>query len=256
VHVALNDGFFIKAGSMTGIGDRFQQETKYRPDKVERGGTRWTARPEPYKTYPDSVKVVLPSLEPDNPMTLDEALNERKSVRRFRPDPIPLAQLSYLIWASTGIQRTEQGYEFRTAPSAGALYPIETYIVANNVLGLEPGLYHYAIRNHELERLQAGDLRRPIMAAALGQKMCAEAPAVFVWTAIFARSKWKYAQRAYRYIYLDAGHIAENLALAAVSLGLGACSIGALLDDEVNTLLGVDGVEESIVYMSVVGRPA
>lgn len=241
---------------MTGIGQRFQQDTKYRPDKAERGPTRWTARPEPYKTYPDSVKVVLPSFEPDHPMTLDAALHERKSIRRFRPEPMPLAQLSYLIWASTGVQRTEQGYEFRTAPSAGALYPVETYIVANGVGDLEAGLYHYAVRNHELERLRAGDLRRPIAAAALGQDMCAEAAAVFVWTAIFARSQWKYAERAYRYIYLDAGHIAENLALAAVSLGLGTCQIGALLDDEVNKLLGVDGVEESVVYMSVVGLPA
>ncbi len=241
---------------MTGIGDRFQQETKYRPDKMERGAARWTARPEPYKTYPDSTKVVLPSLQTENPMTLDEALNERKSVRRFRPEPISLAQLSYLIWASTGIQRTEQGYEFRTAPSAGALYPIETYIIANAVRDLEPGLYHYVVRNHELERLCSEDMRRPIVAAALGQQMCAEAPAVVLWTALFARSKWKYAQRAYRYIYLDAGHIAENLALAAVSLGLGTCPIGALFDDEVNKLLGVDGIEESIVYMSVVGLPA
>jgi SagB-type dehydrogenase family enzyme len=189
-------------------------------------------------------------------MTLDETLNERKSVRRFRAEPIPLAQLSYLIWASTGIQRTEQGYEFRTAPSAGALYPIETYIVANKVRDLEPGVYHYGIRNHELERVRSGDLRRPIVAAALGQEMCAEAAAVFVWTAMFARARWKYAQRAYRYIYLDAGHVAENLALAAVSLGLGACQIGALFDDEVNKLLDVDGAEESVVYMSVVGLPA
>ena len=97
---------------------------------------------------------------------------------------------------------------------------------------------------------------RPVVPAALGQEMCAEAAAVFVWTAVFARSKWKYAQRAYRYIYLDAGHIAENLALAAVSLGLGTCPIGALFDDEVNKLLAVDGIEESVVYMSVVGLPA
>ncbi len=240
---------------MTGIGDRFQQETKYRPDKMERGGARWTARPEPYKTYPDSAKVVLPSLEADNSMTLDEALNQRKSVRRFRPELISLGQLSHLIWASTGIQRTEQGYEFRTAPSAGALYPIETYIIAHHVRDLEPGAYHYGIRNHELERVRSGDMRRPIVAAALGQEMCAEAAAVFVWTAIFARAKWKYAQRAYRYIYLDAGHIAENLALAAVSLGLGACPIGALFDDEVNKLLEVDGTDESVVYMSVAGVP-
>lgn len=238
-----------------GIGDRFQQETKYRPDKVEAGATRWTARPEPYKTYPDGDKVVLPSFEPGRCMSLDEALNRRKSVRRFLAAPIGLPQLGYLIWASAGIQRTEQGYEFRTAPSAGALYPIETYIIANNVGGLEPGAYHYGVGKHDLERIRPGDLRRQIAAAALGQGTCATAAAVFVWTAVFARAKWKYAQRAYRYVYLDAGHIAGNLALAAVSLGLGTCQIGALFDDEVNKLLAVDGVEESVVYMSVVGVP-
>jgi SagB-type dehydrogenase family enzyme len=241
---------------MTGIGDRFQQETKYRPDKMERGGLRWAARAEPYKTYPDSAKVALPPPEADHPMTLDEALKQRKSIRRFRPELISLAQLGYLIWASTGIQRTEQGYEFRTAPSAGALYPIETYIISHRVRDLEPGAYHYGIRSHELERIRAGDMRGLIAAAALGQEMCAEAAAVFVWTAIFARSTWKYAQRAYRYIYLDAGHTAENLSLAAVSLGLGTCQIGALFDDEVNGLLGVDGTDESVIYMSVVGVPA
>ena len=240
---------------MNGIGDRFQQETKYRPDKAEGAAARWTARPEPYKTYPDSVKVVLPSLEPDGQRTLDQAFNERKSVRRFRPGPIGLDQLSYLIWASAGIQRTEQGYEFRTAPSAGALYPIETYIVANQVRDLEPGVYHYGIRNHELERIRFGDLRGPMAAAALGQEMCAKAAAVFVWTAIFARAKWKYGNRAYRYVYLDAGHIAGNVALAAVGLGLGTCQVAALYDEEVNALLGVDGENESVVFMTVVGNP-
>ena len=89
--------------------------------------------------------------------------------------------------------------------------------------------------------------------AALGQTQCMEAPAVFIWTAVFQRTKWKYGQRAYRYIYLDAGHIAENLALAAVSLGLGSCQIGALFDEEINQIIGVDGKEESVLYMTVTG---
>ena len=241
---------------MSDVGDRFQQETKYYPDKMVGGDMRWSERPQPYKTYPDSVKVVLPSFDPSRPMTLDKALNERKSIRTFKSEPISLGQLGYLIWASTGVQRAEHGYEFRTAPSAGALYPIETYIVANDVRHLEPGVYHYGIRNHELERVRAGLLREAIAAGALGQAMCATAAVVFVWTAVFDRSKWKYAQRAYRYVYLDAGHIAENLALAAVSLGLGTCQIGALFDDEVNKIVGIDGTDESVIYMSVVGLPA
>ncbi len=240
---------------MNAVGDEFQQQTKYGPGRLS-GGWRQNARPELYKTYPGSIKFVLPASTPDRPMTLDETLRQRRSVREFRPKALSLEQLSYLLWASSGIQRTEQGYEFRSAPSAGALYPIETYIVANRVSELEPGAYHYGIRNHELERVRAGDLRGSIAAAALGQDMCAEAAAVFIWTALFARCTWKYGQRAYRYIYLDAGHMAQNLALAAVSLTLGTCQIGALFDDEVNKLLDLDGIEESVVYMSVVGVPA
>jgi len=241
---------------MSGVGDAFQRQTKYRPEAMGDEGLHWNVRPELYKTYPDSPKVVLPAFEPNPPMALDKALNDRKSVRSFRPEPITLGQLSYLLWACTGIQRLEQGYEFRTAPSAGALYPIETYLIANEVRDVEAGAYHYGIHGHELEQIRAGNLRQPIAAAALGQSMCATAGAVFVWTAVFARSKWKYAQRAYRYIYLDAGHIAENLALAVVSLGLGTCQVGALFDDEVNKLIEVDGTEESVIYMSVVGVPA
>ncbi|UCE27441.1 MAG: SagB/ThcOx family dehydrogenase [Candidatus Coatesbacteria bacterium] len=241
---------------MSGIGDNFQQQTKYQPDKMPGHRLVWDKKPALYKDYPDKPIIELESFEPSRPMTLDETLKQRKSVRDFQQKPITTDQLSYLLWASTGIQRIEQGYEFRTAPSAGALYPIETYVIANDVRKVETGLYHYSIRTHQLAELSKGDLRREITATALGQEMCSTAAAVFVWTAVFERCKWKYGQRAYRYIYLDAGHIAENLALAAVSLNLGSCAIGALFDDEVNAILGIDGQAESVVCMAVVGRPA
>ncbi len=147
------------------------------------------------------------------------------------------------------------GFEFRACPSAGALYPVETYLAINNVEDIEPGIYHYNVKNHELDQIKKGDFRLHIAQAALDQDMAYSANAVFVWTAVFQRSKWKYEQRAYRYVYLDAGHIAQNLALAAVSLDLGTCQIGALYDDEVNLLLEIDGKEESVLYMSVVGHP-
>jgi SagB-type dehydrogenase family enzyme len=241
---------------MNGIGDKFQQETKYHPDTMPAGGLPRPVRPEPYKLYPQAPKVALPAFTPREQMSLDKALRLRKSTRDFKERPILLEQLSYLLWASTGIQRTEYGYQFRTAPSAGALYPIETYIIANSVQELPAGLYHYAIRQPHLEQIKLGDLSRQIAEAALGQEVCAAAPAVFVWSAVFNRCKYKYGQRAYRYIYMDAGHIAENLALAAVSLSLGTCQIGALFDDEVNKLIGLNGVQESTIYMTVVGVPA
>lgn len=155
-----------------------------------------------------------------------------------------------------GIQRKERGFEYRTAPSAGALYPIETYIIINNVDSIEQGVYHYNIKNHLLEEINKGDYRSAITKAAFDQSMCYRAAAVFIWTAIFNRSKCKYGQRAYRYIYLDAGHIAANLALSATSINLGTCQIAALYDDEVNKIIDVDGTDESTIYLSVVGVPS
>lgn len=236
------------------IGDRYQQETKYTPESLGGGRQDWSARPEAYKQYPEAPVVEL--APPVAPVALfDEVLRRRTSVRDYADKPITLDQLSYLLWASDGIDRRERGYEFRTAPSAGALYPVETYVIVNDVDGLACGLYHYCARRHALEELKRGDLSKRIARAALGQEQCAVCAVVFVWTAVFARSKWKYRERAYRYIYLDAGHIAQNLALASVALGLGTCQIGALFDDEVNEILGVDGINESVVYMSTVGHP-
>ncbi|MHC4843984.1 MAG: SagB/ThcOx family dehydrogenase [Planctomycetota bacterium] len=241
---------------MTDSGDIFQQKTKYDPVSIRSHSVDWSSQPSVYKKYPDSEKVELPEPETEKKMSLDKVLKKRKSIRRYSNKPLTLKQLSYLLWASTGIQRAEAGYEFRTAPSAGALYPIETYTIANNVTGLSNGLYHYDIKNHQLEQLQLADFGKTLSAAALGQDFCQTAPIVFLWTAIFQRSKFKYHQRAYRYIYLDAGHIAENMALAAVSLDLGSCQIGAFLDDPINEILELDGTEESILYLSTVGFTA
>jgi SagB-type dehydrogenase family enzyme len=240
---------------MNDIGDKFHQQTKYHPQKMPHTLNR-AAQPSLYKQYTYAPKIDLPALKTDKPTRLDQTRKQRKSIRDFQQTPISLDHLSYLLWASTGIQRIEAGYEFRTAPSAGALYPIETYVIANNIQGLATGLYHYAIKDHYLEQLKKTDLRNAITAAALEQSFCAAAAVVFVWTAIFQRCKWKYGQRAYRYIYLDAGHIAQNLALATVSLNLGSCEIGALYDDQVNKILDIDGTDESVICMAVVGCPA
>lgn len=238
---------------MTAIGDNFQRETKYHKDKMPGKPLDWSSQPKIYKNYPDSKTIELPETGCLSDMTLHEALERRRSIRKYRNRCLTKEALSCLLWSSTGISREEAGFKFRTCPSAGALYPIETYLVVNNVKELDAGIYHYNIQNHCLELLKKGDFAAQTANAALGQKMCADASVVFIWTAIFQRMKWKYDQRAYRYIYLDAGHIAENLALAAVSLRLGSCQIGALFDDEVNRIIDADGTEESVIYMSVVG---
>lgn len=238
-----------------GIGDSFQEETKYRRGKLPGGGLNWQSKPEVYKSYPSAPKVRLDSPEKNGGPPLWETVNLRRSVRSFKPKSLSRFQLSQLLWATQGIVRRELGYEFRTVPSAGALFPVETYLALHNVETIDPGLYHYSLPKHELEQLRGGDFRNQIAEAALDQDMAYGAGAVFIWAAVFERSKWKYKQRAYRYVYLDAGHIAQNLTLAAVALGLGTCQIGALYDEEVNALFGIDGQEESVLYMSVVGHP-
>ncbi|PNX47534.1 MAG: hypothetical protein BV457_05530 [Thermoplasmata archaeon M9B1D] len=236
------------------IGDRFQQETKYYRNRFG-DGPDWSLQPDRYKKYPNNPKIELTKPYNINTETLNYALQNRKSVRDFSEKPLSKEQLSYLIWASTGIQRKERGFEYRTAPSAGALYPIETYIIVNNVKNIAQGVYHYNIESYHLEEIKKGDYRSEIKDAALNQPMCYHAAAVFIWTAIFNRSICKYGQRAYRYIYLDAGHIAENLALSATSINLATCQVAALYDDEVNQIIDVDGLTESTIYLSVVGIP-
>lgn len=237
-----------------GVGDAFQRETVHRRDRLIGRYLDWDRKPGTYKSYPESSRVALPV--PGSPSTtLDQVLRGRRSVRDFEWRPLSLQELSYLLWASTGITRRERGHEFRTAPSAGALYPVETYMAVNDVTEVPPGIYHYSIRDHALEQLRRGRMGEELARAALDQSMCARAPLVLIWTALFERSKWKYDQRAYRYLYLDAGHVAQNLALAAVALGLGSCQIAAIYDEEVNELLGVDGGEEGAIYLSAVGWP-
>jgi SagB-type dehydrogenase family enzyme len=237
------------------IGDDFQTETKYTRNKSLGGNLNWANKPEIYKSYPSSKTVQLPSQLQKATIRFTEVLGRRKSIRAFSSQPLSKNDLAFLLWASTGIQRTEHGYEFRTAPSAGALYPIETYIAANNVEDVASGIYHYNIKNHLLEEIKTGNFGVDLAHAALDQKMCATASVAFIWTAVFGRSKWKYAQRAYRYIYLDAGHVAENLALAVASITCGSCQVGAFFDDEINSIVGIDGTEESSICLSVVGHP-
>ena len=236
-----------------GIGDTFFQNTKHtRENTTSLRTSDISSRPPFYKEYQDRPRILLPPPSADT-LSLDQCLHQRKSIRRYANKPMTIAQLSYLLWAIAGIQRTEGEFHFRPAPSAGRLYPIETYVVINNVEGIPKGIYHYTTLSHALEELKSGDFRNDIVIATQGQRMHAFAGVVIIWTAIFQRSKFRYHDRAYRYIYLDAGHIAQNLALTAVGLGLASCQVGAYFDDEVNSLIGVNGTEESVIYMSVVG---
>ena len=240
---------------MEGIGDQFQQQTRYQRGRMPPGMDP-LAQQELYKTYHEAERIDLPFVQDLGGPGLYELIGKRRSIREFADQPMSIKSLTWLLWASTGITRVQSGWAFRAAPSAGALYPIETYLSVHRIEGLEPGVYHYAIEEHKLERLRAGLAAQQASAAALDQRMCERAAVVFIWTAVFARTLWKYGQRGYRYVYMDAGHIAQNLALAAEAAGLASCPIAALYDGEANALVGVDGTAESVIYMTAVGYQA
>jgi SagB-type dehydrogenase family enzyme len=184
-------------------------------------------------------------------VALEKTLLRRRSVRHFSSRRLELWHISQLAWAAQGITAAD-GY--RTAPSAGALFPLEIYVVVGNVIGLTPGIYQYGIRNHDLIQWLAGDKRRQLCEAALGQDSILRAPAVFVLSAIYERTTAKYGERGMRYAYMEAGHAAQNLLLQVVALNLGAVLVGAFNDVEVKRVLNLPQ-QEAPLYLIPVGKP-
>ncbi len=235
------------------IGHRYLQETRY--SRASLGVPRVVfPRAEPYKEYPTATRRV--KLDPkagQQPADLWECLTLRRSHRRYQDRPLTLAELTALVWAMQGITLASRNYLFRTAPSAGALYPVETYLAVHRVDGLDSGIWHLNVQEFALEQLSIGDFRRALVEAGLSQNFLGTAAVVFLWTGILNRAMWKYRERAIRYLFLDAGHICQNLMLAATALGLGCCPVGAFFDEEVERLMGVDGREEVVLYLASVG---
>jgi len=235
----------------------YQHGTSYTRDGVPPKDPRWRRTVAPGKSYAAAGARVVSLRRPERLPTADlwAALRERRSRREFLAAPMGQEPLFLLLWAAQGI--TLKGpWPLRTAPSAGALYPVETYVCAARVEGMAPGVYHWELPDERLAQVRAAeDVAGAACRACLGQEMVAAAPVTFVWSAVWGRAAQKYGDRALRYAYLDAGHLAENLHLAAEALGLGACMIGAFLDDEMNSLVGVDGEEESVIYAACVGSP-
>jgi SagB-type dehydrogenase family enzyme len=236
------------------IGEEFQDGTAYRRGEMEGHSLDWSRKPGVMHHFSDVEDIKLPAPKERAGPSLWTVIGTRRSRRNYAPNPMKQEDLSQLLWAAAGVTANAKGLPLRTAPSAGGLYPIETYVVANDVHGLGAGVYHYFPLQHSLELLREGDYSNAVAHAALDQRMAKNAGAVLIWTAVLERCTWKYRQRAYRYIYLDAGHIGQNVALAAEGLGLGSCAIGALYDDEVNEIVGADGEEETAVYMTCVGN--
>jgi SagB-type dehydrogenase family enzyme len=208
----------------------------------------WGSQPARYKRAAGGAAVALPAAVPLPGLSVGQALQQRRSLRDYRDRMLTAHELAWLVHAATAIT-SPAGY--RTAPSAGALYPIETYVAVSRVEGID--LYHVDVRAQALEPVRAGPVAGDLMIAGLGQQFLRAAPAVFVLTGLFQRTRWKYHQRHYRYICWEGGHVAQNLYLAAEAAGLGACMVGAFFDAMLNDLLRIDGRHEAALGLVAVG---
>lgn len=190
-------------------------------------------------------------------MPLLEAVNLRKSHRHFTDGELTLEELSFLLWATQGVQKIFRGgiAMRRTVPSAGARHPFETYLLVNRVQGLEPGLYRYLSLEHKLCFLYANvKLPARVAEACNEQDFVGSGAVTFIWTATPYRTEWRYSVISPKLIALDAGHVCQNLYLASIAIGAGACAIAAYNQTKLDAILGVDGEDEFAVYVAPVGK--
>lgn len=238
-----------------GIGPHFNEATKYSREEMH-GLTTWAREVPQYKQYEDPLELLaLPAAVTEGGPGLWQAVAGRRSVREYAPTALPLQDLSQLLWAAQGVTGQAGNHLLRASASAGALYPNETYLLANRVAGATTGLWHYQTREHTLALLAEGDFGNDLSHACLDQDCCRQAAVVFIWGAVVDRCAFKYGDRAFRYLYMDAGHLGAQVQISAAALGLGSVNVGAFFDDEVNSLLGLDGQRETVVYLTAVGLP-
>lgn len=209
--------------------------------------------------YNKSKKVVnLPSPSRINVGSYDlmKAIEDRRSVRAYSDEPLTLEQLSWLLWSTQGVKAViGRPATLRTVPSACARHAFETYLLVNRVKGLKPGLYRFIAIDHKLVEINMEEgLDEKVTAAAYRQVIVKKSAVTFIWVAVKYRMYWRYGERGYRYLYIDAGHICQNLYLAAEAIRSGVCAIGAFYDEKINELLQIDGEEQFVVYMATVGK--
>ena len=195
-----------------------------------------------------TARLALPAPRLDGVLPLEQAIAKRRSVRQFAPKALSLAELSQLCWAAQGTT-SEDGR--RAAPSAGATYPLELVVVVENVSGLEAGIYRYRSAEHSLTAMRTGSVRETLAVAALSQEAVRQAPVTLVLCAVSSRTTAVYGGRGIRYIHMESGHAAQNVALQAVALGLGSLTLGAFRDDALDRILGLPEGEESLYLLPV-----
>ncbi|MFU8826439.1 MAG: SagB/ThcOx family dehydrogenase [Brevefilum sp.] len=240
-------------------GYAFVESTKY-PNISEAHQRQGQPQP-PFEIPLEAGKPLVNLLHPEmidlGTFDLRTAIEERISHRRYSEDTLSLEELSYLLWLTQGVKsiNEKRGVPLRTVPSAGCRHPFETYLSVNRVEGLEPGLYRFVGSTHQLVALQTSPgFNERLTEVCLGQRQVATSAVTFIWAAVPYRTVWRYSERSYRYLYLDAGHVCQNLHLAAESINCGVCAIGAYDDDGADALLGFDPPEMFVIYMASLGR--
>ncbi len=211
--------------------------------------------PPPLKPYPEDavfVDLISPNLFTIGGKSLIETIKQRRSIRKFSYKSLTLEELSFLLWATQGLNPS---IRFRTVPSAGARHPFETYVVIERVEGVKKGLYRYLPDRHKLIFLfRKEGFPERISEVCLGQTFVGEGAVVFIWTVVPYRTEWRYGTLSHKVIAIDAGHLCENLYLAACAIDAGTCAIGAYNQKKADTLLGVDGKDEFVIYLAPVGK--
>ncbi len=240
-------------------GYQFIEETKY-PNISE--SDQRLGKPQP--PYEIPLEKDAPLIDLPDPASIDfgqydcrKAIEERRSLRRYQDDQLSLEELSYLLWLTQGVKKEDEKRHvvWRTVPSAGCRHPFETYLSINRVEGLQPGVYRFVATQHKLVTLDISDtFNEQLTDVCLGQRQVATSAVTFIWAAVPYRTIWRYSERSYRYLYLDAGHVCQNLHLAAETINCGICAIGAYDDDAADQLLGFNPPEMFVIYMASLGR--
>jgi len=243
---------------MLPTGRTFMEMTRYEhispSDQQNRVQAPPLEKPFPRDGYPiplpEPGQIVIP------PLDLRSAIESRRSVRRYTGEPLTQKDLSYLLWCTQGILRAvEPYYTLRNVPSAGGRHALETYLLVNRVDSLDPGLYRYLAFSHRLLPIDTRPgLSDRTMAACFGQAFVRASAVTFIWSCVIYRMSWRYSERAYRLVHLDAGHVCQNLYLAGEQIGCGTCAIGAFDDLLMADLLGIDGVDEFVIYGAALGK--
>lgn len=237
-------------------GEEFIRATRYGDTPVSTDAARGITGP-PIEDPPHGELIRLPDPSPEEVARIDlsEAIELRRSVREFSTEDLSLSDLSYLLWCTAGITFGAGDEAFRTVPSAGCRHAIDTYIVAGRIIGLNPGLYRYIAWDHALEPIaDTPDLIAEVQRSCFSQPFIGDAAVLFIWAAVAYRMTWKYGDRGFRNLFLDAGHICQNLYLAVQAAGCGTCAVGAFQDEKMNAILGLDGVEKFVLYLAAVGK--